>query len=661
MSRQLSFSIRQKLIITFVIILLVPSLVISSTTYWKASDYIEEEIMYSAAESVSTANSLITNEIESVGSDLDYFVNELGLETASVEADLASGGTAVKNRLSQYLGLHKEVINIYVGTNQGGMLLGKDEELPADYDPRTRDWYKLAMDSSKAVVTPVYLSADGNTVVSVAKKLRDGKGVLSLDLNLTSISNLASMKVGEEGYILILDNTKNVIVNPKGGLGEAADDTIAAPMFAADEGTFEYGMDGQKYKMKFLTNELTGWKIGGTMNKDEVTQQTAAIRNTSILVVVLSIVGGALLIIFNIRSVLLPIRKLNRATAILGHGDLTEKLDGFNRDEIGELAANFQKMVDSLREMVEGVREMTDNVSASAEQLSAGSEQTTKAIEHVTVAIQDVAAGSEQQMQSVERGATSVNTMVQQVEYVSGNMQLINRTMAGMANSAQEGTRLVEGAEHKIRDVEQTVTELTDITNSLNQRAEQIGGIAAVMAEIAQKTNLLSLNAAIEASRAGEEGRGFAVVASEIRKLAEGSSHSADQIRELITRIQDEMNHAVAAMIDIQHKVTEGREAVDLSGQSFIAISQSVMNAAEAVEAAAATMQEVAGESEAARDAIEQIRMLSEQTAGNTQTISAAAEEQLASVEEISSSSADLSRMAEQLQALVGKFKVYKD
>lgn len=661
MSRKLSLSIRQKLIISFAIILLVPSLVISGTTYWQASNYIENQIMFSASENVSMANSLITDEIERVVSDLDYFVNEFGLDTPSVEAELASGKAVVKNRFRQYLGLHKDIINMYVGTAQGRILLGKDEDLPPDYDPRTRDWYKLAMNNPEAVVTPVYLSTDGNLVVSVAKMLQDGQGVLSVDLNLTSISKIANMKVGEEGYIMILDHAKNVIVNPNGGIGKAAADAIANPMFATDEGTFEYGLDGQNYKMSFLTNKLTGWKIGGTMNKDEVSRQTAFIRDTSLMVVLLSLVGGAIMIFFNIRSILLPIGRLSRATAILGQGDLTEKLDGFKRDEIGDLADNFQKMVDNLREMVEGVREMTDNVSASAEQLTAGSEQTTKAIEHVTVAIQDVAADSEQQMQSVERGATSVNMMVQQVEYVSGNMQVINRTMAGMADSAQQGTQLVEGAEQKIRDVEQTVQELTTITNSLHKRAEQIGGIAAVMAEIAQKTNLLSLNAAIEASRAGEEGRGFAVVASEIRKLAEGSSHSADQIRELITHIQEEMNHAVAAMVDVQHKVTEGREAVDLSGQSFVAISQSVMDAAEAVEAAAATMQEVAGESEDVRTAIEQIHLLSKQTAGNTQTISAAAEEQLASVEEISSSSADLSRMAEQLQALVSKFKVYKD
>ena len=659
MNRTFSLSIRQKLIISFFIILLVPSLTIAGSTYWTASKHIEEGLIFSAQESVDTANSVITSNFENMVFDLDYFAGEL--DTAAVDAELASGGTAVKNRLKQYLALHKDVLNIYVGTSKGGTLLGAEQELPSDFDPRTRDWYVLAMKTPNAVVSPVYLSVDGSPVVSVSKVLKDGAGVIALDLDLTGISNMANMKVGEEGYILILDSAKNMIVNPTGGIGEEATDSYVASMFEEDKGTFDYILNGEKYKMAFHKNELTGWRIGGTMSRSEVTRDTAEIRNTSILVVLLALVGGLILNILLIRSILIPIRKLRRATAILGQGDLTEKLDDFKRDEIGELAANFQVMVDNLREMIEGVREMTDSVSASAEQLSAGAEQTTKAIEHVTVAIQDVAVGSEQQLYSVENGSSSVDTMARQVEYVSGNMQLIARTMSGTADSAQQGTQLVAGAEQKIRSVEETVAELATVIGSLHQRAERIGGIATLMAGIAQKTNMLSLNAAIEASRAGEEGRGFAVVAGEIRKLAEGSSHSAGQIRDYIGHIQDEMNRAAAAMEDVQVKVSEGREAVDLSGQSFVAISQSVVEAAEAIEAAAGTMQDAAGETSAAREAIERIRHLSEETAGNTQTISAAAEEQLASVEEIASSSADLSRLAEQLQTLVGKFKVYKD
>lgn len=652
-------TIRRKMILSYLAVLLLPSLIISGATYATASSRLEKELMNSAEESVSTADSIITQNIQKMVSDLDYF-GEL-LKADDVDHELAAGGTTVKQRLKQYLALHEDVLNLYVGTGDGGILLGADIELPDDFDPRTRDWYSQALKTTDAVILPVYLSVDGKAVVSISKVLKDGNGVVAIDLDLSGISKMTDMKVGEEGYILILDNTKQKLVHPEGGIGEVPEADYVASMFEQDSGTFDYKLNGINKKMAFHKNELTGWRIGGTMSQDEVTRKTAAIRNTALIVVIASVLGALVVVYYIVHSVVAPLRRLNQATAVLGQGDLTERLDGFSRDEIGELADNFQMMVDNLRQMIGGVREMTDNVSASAEELSAGSEQTTKAIEQVTLAIQDVAAGSEQQLQNVETGKNSVGTMARQADYISGNMQMINRTMSGAADSAKQGTQFVESAEQKIRGIHVTVEDLSAVIESLNRRAEEIGDIVLLMAGIAKQTNMLALNASIEAARAGEQGRGFAVVAGEVRKLAEGSGQSAEQIKDLIGEIQEEMKQASETMEEVKGKVTEGVAAVDLSGQSFGKISKSVVDAAEAVQSAADAMKEVAEEAGAVEQAIERIRHLSEETAGNTQTISAAAEEQLASVEDIAASSADLSKLAEELQQLVGKFKVYKD
>lgn len=658
MNRKMSLSIRRKLILTFAIVLLLPSLIIGGVTYWTASHRIEAALMHSAEESVSTVDSILTQNIGARVADLDYYAN--ALNTKGIDKEVAEGGGPVGERFKEYLAIHKDVLNLYVGTESGATLLGIDQELPADFDPRTRGWYALATNSSAAVISPVYMSVDGSPVVSISKLMEDGQGVIALDLDLTGLSETISMKVGEEGYILLLDDAKQVLVHPGGSVGQVSQEGFVTSMFAENQGITDYMVDEQKYKMAFYKNELTGWRIGGTMNEGEVTKETSAIRDTAALVLLLSLLGGAVLTFFNIRSIVSPLHRLKKATAVLGQGDLTEELNGFKQDEIGELARNFQVMVDSLRQMITGVREMTDNVSASSEQLSAGTEQTTKAIEHVTVAIQDVAAGSEQQLQSVESGAGSVDTMSQQLDYISGNVNLITRVMSGTATSAKQGIQLVETTEQRIRSIDVTVDELAEVVNSLNIRAAEIGDIAVLMAGIAQQTNLLALNASIEAARAGEQGRGFAVVAGEVRKLAEGSAHSADQIRELIGQIGDEMKRTVATMVDVKGKVTEGIEAVSLSGESFGTISKSVVEAADVMQHAADAMQQVAGEAGTTREAMEQIRHLSEEAAGNTQTISAAAQEQLASLEEMASSSADLSLMAEQLQELVSRFKIYK-
>lgn len=643
--------------ISYLLVLLVPSLIISVVTYSAASGRIERDLMGSARESVAVADRIVTNEIQGKLKDMDYFGKLI--TAANVNGEIASGGKTIKGQLQEYQATNDNVLNIYVGTNKGGILLAKDEDLGKDFDPRTRDWYVLALKSQKAVVSPSYLSLDGNPVVSISQKLSDGSGVISMDLDLSSVSSMTDINVGTKGYIFIVDISKKLLVHPTEKIGEEYKEDFVNRMFQEDEGTFDYEADRQKYKMAFLKNEVTGWRIGGTMSQDEVANATEGIRNTALIVVLASVLGAAVIVYMNVRSVVRPLRKLNEATAILGKGDLTQRLDSFRQDEIGALAANFQAMVDNLRSMVEGVKDMTDNVSVSAEQLSTGTEQTTKAIEHVTVAISEVAVGSEGQLRSVEAGTKSVTNMSRKIGSVSEQMKQVAGAMGETADSASQGTLAVTSTEDRIREIRDTVEELGGIVLTLNERAEQIGDIIGVISGIANQTNMLALNASIEAAKAGEQGRGFAVVASEVRKLAEGTRGSADQIKDLIAYIQGEVKQAAITMEEVKARVRDGMEAMDRSGESFGVIRESVFGAAEIITTVSSLMGEVAAEASEVEQAIGYIRHLSEETAGNTETISAAAEEQLASLQEMASSSADLSGMAEQLQQLVGKFKIY--
>ncbi len=654
--RNKSLSIRLRMVISYMIVLLVPSLIISSITYSAAIKRVELDLMTSALESVSSADAIITDAISRKLIDLDYYGKQF--TGSGVNQEISDGGNTIQKSLREYQAVHKDVLNLYIGTNKGEILQASNQKLDDDFDPRTRDWYVLPLKSKQAVVSPSYLSVDGSPVVSISQVLADGSGVISLDLDLSVVASMTDMNVGKEGYIFIVDSTKKLLVHPTAEIGSEYKEDFINKMFQVDTGKLDYTQQNNQYKMAFMKNEATGWRIGGSISENEVAAATEGIRNTTILVVALSVLGAAIIIFFNVRSVILPLQKLNEATRVLGKGDLTKRLDKFRQDEIGELAGNFQLMVDNLRGMVEGVQDMTNSVSASAEQLSAGAEQTTKAIEHVTVAIQDVAAGSEEQLRKVGDGTSNVIEMTRKVEAVSAQMQEVTRTMSETTDSANIGAKAASGTESTMLGIHRTVEGLAEKVETLNERALHIGEIISVIAGISQQTNLLALNASIEAARAGEQGRGFAVVASEVRKLAEGSQQSADQIKELVGQIQQEMQQAASTMEIVKERVNEGMDAVEKSGKSFSQIRDAVIGAAETISMASVNMGGVAAEAVEVELAIGQIRNLSEETAGNTETISAAAEEQLASLEEMASSSADLSSMAEQLQQLVGQFKI---
>ncbi|MNJ56966.1 Methyl-accepting chemotaxis protein McpA [compost metagenome] len=209
-----------------------------------------------------------------------------------------------------------------------------------------------------------------------------------------------------------------------------------------------------------------------------------------------------------------------------------------------------------------------------------------------------------------------------------------------------------------MNSVQESITSLSELMAGLGERSAQIGTITEVINGIAGQTNLLALNAAIEAARAGEHGRGFAVVADEVRKLAEESSASAQQITGLVQLIQQDTRHAVEAVKANGVETQSGMEIVTNAGYVFKEILNAVNKVAGEIQEVSAGAEQIAASSDEVVKFMEQISTISEAASGGTHNVSAATEEQLASMEEIASSAASLSKMAEQLQEQVNKFKV---
>lgn len=510
----------------------------------------------------------------------------------------------------------------------------------------------------KVAITPVIINSSGIPVVVVSQTLSDQSGVLGISLNLDSVRKLASIKVGQEGYIIILDHTKKIVVHPTAKPGTSLDASFVNDMYAAPSGQYTHVYEGQEKYLTYVTNKDTGWKIAGTFFQSEINDATAAMRYVTILVLVASLIIALVAIILITRSVLVPIRRLQKSAEQISEGDLTGDLETGKTDEVGQLSAHFQTMVDSLRTMIRSVHETTDRVSSSAEELAAGADQTTKAIEHVTIAIQEVAVGSEQQVQSVKHGSVSMEELAQQAVNVSERMVGVSEHVKRNAESAQAGSKAATRAVQKMHDIDETVNELGHAMDSLSERSGEIESIISVISGIAKQTNMLALNASIEAARAGEHGKGFAVVATEVRKLAEESAKSATLISERIEAMQADMDHALTAMHQARTRVTEGIDSVSTSEQSFAEISQAVERAMGHINDITGVTQEMARGASGVVSIMSDISHISNESAGNTESISAAAEQQLASIEEIASSSADLSQMAEELRGLVGRFQV---
>lgn len=389
-------------------------------------------------------------------------------------------------------------------------------------------------------------------------------------------------------------------------------------------------------------------------NKSFVAQATLI----SNLVILLAIVLFGILGWYISRMIVNPIRKLQVLMKQAGDGDLTVQGDYRSKDEVGQLNASFNDMTSTLRTILQQVTNTSELVAASSEELTANSEETTKATEMIAHTMEEMANGSTQQIQSVEETVVIVKEVSTGVTQIAANARQVEITANEASEKAVHGNEAIGQAISQMKSINNTVNGLSGVVRGLGEKSNEIGQIIESITNIASQTNLLALNAAIEAARAGEQGRGFAVVADEVRKLAEESAKSAQQIASLISSIQGQTHEAVQSMDLATEEVNTGISVVNKAGESFQQIQHSVSQVANEIQEVSIAIEQISKSTDQIVSNVDVIAEVSETVSAGTQNVSAASEEQLASMEEIASSSSALSQMAEDLQVMINKFKV---
>jgi len=322
------------------------------------------------------------------------------------------------------------------------------------------------------------------------------------------------------------------------------------------------------------------------------------------------------------------------------------------------LGESVNIMTSDLRILIKQLATSAEQLAASSEQLTASAEQSAQAANQVAGSITEVAEGAGTQLEAANKSKSVVDKLSLGIQEIANNTISIVETAKRASNAAQEGGSAVTDAKDQMVCIESSVNNSTAVVSSLGERSKEIGQIVNTISGIAGQTNLLALNAAIEAARAGEQGRGFAVVADEVRKLAEQSQEAAKQITLLISAIQNDTAKAVTAMIDETEQVKRGTDIVDKAGNTFGEINTLVQQMSIQTVNVSVEIQQMATGSHSMVMLVGKIDTISKNTAEQTQTVSAATEEQSASMQEIASSSQALANMAEEIQSAISKFKV---
>jgi two-component system chemotaxis sensor kinase CheA len=345
---QEKWNLKNKLIISFVAILTIPSITIGVLSYKSAKQEIESKLILSAEENVEVLDEILTDTITPIIKDVEMLSKKIN--TSHYEGDESP---QIREIFSQYVGLREEILYVFVGTNKGLAVQEPRSKETEDYDPRERPWYKEAMEKKgQVVITAPYVSTSGDVIVSIVKKVNDNSGVVGIDLNMNKIAKLTQMvKIGNEGYAFIVDKNRRYIFHPTLESGSEAVEGFYDNLYQNETGHFEYELDGAIQKMSYQTNKLTGWKIAGTMHANEVDKSAYPIYLKTTIVMVLSLIIGALITYFIVNSIDVLVRQLKEKTKQLEeHRKLEQKLKeeaeehSWIKTKIAEIATMYHEV-----------------------------------------------------------------------------------------------------------------------------------------------------------------------------------------------------------------------------------------------------------------------------------------------------------------------------
>ncbi|HTX54407.1 MAG TPA: methyl-accepting chemotaxis protein [Candidatus Baltobacteraceae bacterium] len=373
---------------------------------------------------------------------------------------------------------------------------------------------------------------------------------------------------------------------------------------------------------------------------------------------ILGVVIGMILAFFMAKGFTTELRGLAGAARVVAEGDLTQDVPVNTRDEVGEVAESFNQMVGSLREIVREVKTTSEAVTGSAVSLSSSAEEMNSSTEEIAATVEQIAKGAEHQASLVDETSKVIHGMAGAITEIASRAKAAAEAAAEAGYTAQTGGKSARDAMEKMKGVFTIVEGAAGGVKGLSSKTQQVGTIVDVITRIAQQTNLLALNATIEAARAGEAGRGFAVVADEVRKLATEAAGSAEKIAEIIKEVQSESIRVADSMDMATREIASGRDVLTYTSTALEEIVRGVVDEVKKVQEISGLTQRQTEGAQSLVKTIDEIAKVAEDNAASTEEASAATTEQTASMDQMAQSAQQLSGLADKLKSLVARFNV---
>lgn len=659
----------RKIVIGIVALIVLPMLVVGEISIRKSEVVLENDLKTTSIQTIKEVDKgfseylgILSTQMSILSKNSD--IKDLGDSKANHEATVKYVQGVFKDTSDSIEG----VLNVYYGGEYGEFVLPDKIQTLAEFNYKDRGWYKDAKESGgKIIYTKPYKDAvTGKQVMTVAQAVKDEKGqfigVIGVDMSLDSTKEyMSNIKLLNTGFVLLVDKDGTIIVNNDNN--RELDETIQKLPFWEQAKNENRGVYSSEYNGKLFyacqeTNAITGWKLIGIIDSKEVTDNVAMIKVTMIIVTIICVIIGIAIGIIATLYLMKEINKIKYALSKVAEGNFTERVNVTAKNEFGELGNNFNFMIDNVSKLMKNVQNTSSDLLEASVNISSMSQETTASISEVANAIQEVANGATNQAQSSTEVATSVGELSDRIDEVGRHTNNINELSNETEKLSNQGIVILKDLIDKAGKAKDNAIESAKMVNEMAKSIDKINYMSNAIASITEQTNLLALNASIEAARAGEAGKGFAVVADEIRKLAEESKTSTDQIKAIISEINTNANNAHEAMEESKEMSQEQGKAIKETEDIFNRIVDSIIPLSGAIDNINNLNEKMHANREEVNAQIQNIAAVSEESASISEEVTASAEEVSATMDELTQYAGNLQDISHKLQDELKSFKL---